>query len=296
MNGSRVVACALQALVCAGCQVLIDVDPQCAESSDCVSRFGPGHVCTGDGACAMMANIDADGLLPPRWECLDSLAQPAPPDPERTVQVRLDVYDYADGQSLSDVTVRICSHTDITCSAATPAEFTSDQDGVVEMDLAHGFDGHFELSGEGVLPLILYDIPFVADVSVGAPMLRMESLAANTAKGGEAYREERGFLLLMLFDCSGMPAGGIRLEAPADPDNPAFYFDGPVPSRDLQSTVVSPVGRPLRPLAMAGFINMKPGFPTVRGFLADTDTSIGRINRRVAPGSITLARFQGGYE
>lgn len=288
----------LSVLCCAGCEILTDVDVQCAQSVDCERAFGAGHECGADGFCrasVAASPVTAAAPLPPEWSCLERPAA-APPDmPRAMVRAVLDVYDYASARGLKGIGMIACMKTDPACANPTVSRVASDESGAMEFSVPYGFDGHFELTGEPQLPLLLSDLPWTETRTVAAPMLTPAVLSATAVAGGDRYDEERGFVLLAIHDCDGDPAAGVRVEASAAPGNAAFYFDSALPSRDLGSTRVAVLGRHGEARAMAGFINVTPGFPTFSVSLAQDGRSLGVITVQVRPGAMTMARFQPGY-
>jgi hypothetical protein len=281
-----------------GCQILTDVDAQCGQSADCEQLFGPGHVCGGDGVCSpvVTASGAVRAAIPPRWACLERSAPLIEVDSGRSVQVRIGVYDYAKGDPLEGIRIRACAPDDRSCNQPIVDGITTDDDGMVEFEVPHGFDGDFELAGDDRPPLILSGTPRVEDSSMQALMPTTRTLTENAALGGDRYDETRGFVLLALFDCYGQPADGVRLDALSAPDNAAFYFDGSIPTRDLHSTRINHRRQPPESLAIGGFINVMPGSATFRGTLDEGGYHMGYITVQVRSGTVTVAHFQAGYE
>jgi hypothetical protein len=281
-----------------GCHLLLDVDPQCVQSADCEALLGPGHVCGADGACSALysAGGATRSPLPPRWECLEDQSKVVELDSQRKVPVALDIYDYATSAPVAGISVRACAQTDALCEEPIVADLETKADGSVEFDLPYGFDGHFELTGSPMLPLLFTDLPITEQLSLDVPMIKPQTLTANAELGGDRYDPRRGFVLLSMFDCYGKPAAGVRLDAPGDLNNRPFYIDGALPTRDLQSTVINQLGQPPEPVAMAGFINVTPGFATFRATLEGSGHHVGYLTLQARAGAMTLARFQAGYE
>jgi hypothetical protein len=100
--------------------------------------------------------------------------------------------------------------------------------------------------------------------------------------------------VLDLVDCEGAPADGLHVELVDTPDNRALYFEGPLPTRDVSGTVVSSLGRPPQEAALAGFMNVEPGFVTVRLSLEGSGQHVTYVTLQARPQTMTLTRFKPG--
>lgn len=286
----------LLSLVTLGCEVLVDVDAQCQRNADCERLFGAGHACRADGVCARdeATTPSRPASLPSRWACVGKPAPRVELDADRSLRVTLAVYDYVGGDALEGVSARACLHSDVPCARSLGDEQVAGADGVIEFELPYGFDGHFELTADGMMPLIMSDGPLTEDGDAHVPMLSQATLSATASAGGERYDAARGCVLLDVVDCAGEPADGVRLEATGMPDNLPFYFNDQLPTRDLSGTLVNPIGVPPEPAALAGFINVPPGFATFRATLEEGGQHLTYITLQVRSQTLTLTRYRPG--
>jgi hypothetical protein len=111
--------------------------------------------------------------------------------------------------------------------------------------------------------------------------------------------EDRGIVLLAVYDCDGNPAPGVQLrqeERDGEEAEQPYYFEGSLPDRDRDETIVSRrLTRTMSPLAVGGFNQVREGYQTFYGVLAATGQPIGRVTLQVRPLTMSIAELHAGY-
>lgn len=198
------------------------------------------------------------------WTCLGSVAPPpmllATPSGERLVQsVRF--VDLATGDVATNISVRACAQRDVDCLEPLTGLLPLDADGWVDVPLFEGFDGFLEITGETVIPTLLF---YAAPLSPGTEvdrtplgLVQREILPALSGATGTQQDPRSGLVVLRSFDCSGDPAPGVSFDI--DKAGFPWYFVGGLPS----STATFTAGES----GLGGFINVAPGIAVVNAVL-----------------------------
>ena len=293
-------------LILGGCQLLLDVDAsQCERDTDCVGLLGRGYVCAPSGVCRRPMTTtpppvdrDAGPVLPERWACLDDEPAAAPvPDESRRVEIKFDVVDFKDPVTPPGVVVSVCAQTDVGCTDPVIDNVVPDAEGYVTFDLAYGFIGFYKIDAPGFVPgLSFSNRPVTEDTSYHGPVLVSTATQLDLAKfGGEMIDEGLGTVVVEITDCDGNAGDGVRLEMESDEQH-AFYFEGPLPDRQIEATVVTTaLGRGRAERAVGGFSNVKPNYVTFVATLLEPERRFKPFAAQVRAGSITFVRLQAGY-
>lgn len=293
-------------LILGGCQLLLDVESsQCERDADCVGLLGRGYVCASTNVCKRVAPetppsnmTDAGPQLAKRWKCLDEQPTKAPAvDESRRVAISFDVVDFKQASTPDGLIVRACAQTDVACSEPIIDNVVPDSDGVVSFDLPYGFLGFYELDAPGFVPgLSFSNRPATQDMMYHGPVIVSIQSQLDLAKfGGEMIDDTLGTIVIEVTDCDGGPGDGVRLEMESD-DQHAFYFEGPLPDRQLEATVVTTaLGRGGVQRAVAGFSNVKPNYVTFVATLVEPERRVASFAAQVRANSITFIRMQAGY-
>jgi hypothetical protein len=244
--------------------------------------------------------VDAGPQLAKRWACLDEAPTKAPPlSGSERVAVTFDVLDFTTLEPPVDLVARACSATDVSCSTPLAKDVTADAEGYLTFELPRGFTGFYELNAPGFLPsLSVGNRPMTEDTTFQGPTLVSARAQADLAKlGGESIDGTRGTVVIEVVDCDGGAGDGVRVEMKDEEDQHAFYFEGALPDRQLEATVITTaLGRPTgEPRAVAGFSNVKANYVTFVATLLEPERVAATFAVQVRAGSITFVRLQAGY-
>jgi hypothetical protein len=296
-----------------GCSLVLDVEgEQCTSDDDCVGLFGRDFVCTPQRVCVEPNAGDGDGdagmqgdggsNLPPEWQCIEEPPRIVIPQQNRSLTLRLAVTDFVDLTQPEGLVGRACNGMDVDCSSPVIEDVVPDNEGyLVFEDLPHGWVGYLELEAPEYLPTLVFsNKPYTVDeMPEGPTLLTLDSLRSITEGGGEMINEDRGIVLLVVYDCLGNPAEGVRLvqeEREGEEPEMPYYFEGSLPDRDRTETIISRrLTRTMNPLAVGGFNKVREGYQTFFGVLASTGQPIGRVTVQVRPLTMSIAELHAGY-
>lgn len=295
----------LACLTLGGCQLLLDVDSsQCERDADCVGLLGRGFMCGSNGICKRApqkpaSDADAGAMLAARWSCLDE--EPATPPPLGSgdeVEVKFDVLDFTTLEPPEGLEVRACAPTDVACSDPLADGVEPDAEGFVTFELPYAFEGYYQLDAPGFLPALSYsNRALTEDAQFPGPLLVSPDALRDLASfGGESIDEKLGTVVLEVLDCDGGPGDGVALSMQDDAEQHPFYFEGALPDRQLNATVVTTaLGRERAPRAVGGFSNVKPNYVTFEARLRKPERMVATFAASIRAGSITFIRLQAGY-
>lgn len=258
----------------------------CAESIAC-TEFEPG---TDELGPEMVTQQQFPAPGPGRdWSCL-SAAEPPPmllrdPAGERLVQ-SLQILNLATGQVIPNVSVRACSQRDVECTTPLTENIPLDAQGWVDVPLFEGFDGFLEVTGESLMPTVLfYADPLAPGSEVDHTPLALVELALLPALSGATGTPQeltRGLVVLRSFDCRGDAAPGVTFSI--DKPGVPWYFVGGLPSSTAVATAPES--------GLGGFINVEPGIAVVNAALPGSPLPIAAAKSvLVRPGWMTAMRF-----
>jgi hypothetical protein len=122
-------------------------------------------------------------------------------------------------------------------------------------------------------------------------------LADISERGDSVADFNLGVAIIEMFDCDGAAGDGVHLEKLDGTDEHAFYFDGALPDRELESTTVSSAlgVRGGAPRAVGGFNNVEPGYITFEATLWETGELIGEFTAQIRSGYMTYINIYAGY-
>jgi hypothetical protein len=289
-----------------GCSLVLDVeDEQCSTDADCVGLFGRAYACNDEQVCVesedmMTGDAGGDDTLPLEWRCSQDPPRPIIPKPGVGVTLRIAAIDYIDLMSPPGVVGRACNPTDLQCMRPRVEDVMPDEEGyLVFEELPHAWLGFIELNAPGYMQTVLYtNRAYTADrMPEGSTMITRETAVSIAEGGGEVFDPENGIVLLAIFDCEGKPAAGITLLQDDESSmEHAFYFEGSLPDRDRNSTVVSRLLTTTgNPLSVAGFSQIKQGYVTMVLVHEETGIEVGKMGVQVRPLTMTIAEFYAGY-
>lgn len=301
------------ALWLAGCQLALDVDgTQCDSDVDCVGLFGRAYACTPSKVCMEAhANVvedsgtpggspDAQSALPSEWACLDKPPRMVIPQSGRAISIRLAVTDFVDLMSPPGLAGKACNPTDVPCDKPVVEGVLPDDAGyLVFSGLPHAWRGYFQLTAPGYIDsLVFTNRPYAGDEMPEGPTLLTEASLNSISKGGgEQFDPTQGVVLVVIYDCDGKAAPGVRLvQLDATSAERPFYFEGTLPDRDRDTTTISnQLTQSMAPLAVGGYSQVDPGYVTMIGVLEATGGEIGRVTVQVRPLTISIAELNAGY-
>jgi hypothetical protein len=251
------------------------------------TEFEPGTDELRDEAVAIAQQTPEPGR---DWGCL-SEAGPArslvlnPNGAERLVQ-SVQVLNLVTEQVVPNVVVRACAQRDIECENPITPNLPLDAGGWVDVALFEGFDGFLEITGELIMPTMLF---YADPLSPGnevdhTPLALVERsiLPALSGATGTPQDVTLGLVVLRSFDCTGEPAPGVSFSI--DQDGVAWYFVGGLPSSNAVATAAGS--------GLGGFINVPSGIAVVSADLPGAPVPIATPKSVfVRPGWMTALRF-----
>jgi len=280
----------------AGCSVIVDANrPQCSTDADCTNRGAEfaGSVCTAGvcqgtsaaGGAGGAASDPSDPLSPqnPRWACAAE-----PPATSSGYKLTMHLTDAINSAKvLPDVTALLCRKLDVDCENPVGAMATSDETGLITMQVEKGFDGFVQLKSPKIAPSMYFLTP-PASGDLELPMVPLASpLAAGSivlqAGGNTWAKDTSGIVLLTAFDCTGKAAGGINFSIGGAPDPKTFifYLVDSLPTTNVSLTDDTGYG---------GLVNVPEGVTTVSALLGGpSGHKISKISILVRAGYVSYS-------
>ena len=258
------------------CSLGFELDrEQCEKTSDCAS-FGAAECI--DNVCVSIANTGgsneggAGGSPPvdPNWECLDSFM---PPDPGGSTVIHSFKFVLAiDEQHIPmNLSVDVCSSTDIGCLSPQEANLVPDAEGKLDVELDVGqLNVFLKVTSDETMPTTVF-LQAPVKIPQSEKVIRMVSQATIEVLAEQAANEEwdptRSSLVVTTSNCLDERATGVRVESmDGDANTVPFYFADGFPNPDATETDAQ---------GAAGFLNMPVGPATVKIYRAATDEFIG---------------------
>jgi hypothetical protein len=294
----------LMVVVLSGCQLWLSVDaPQCASDKVCQSVLGNDATCSA-GVCVRAsedvsdAGTDASNLpaLPSRWACIRDPKKDFISDPDKTVKLRMDVVDVVSMQVPDGLIATACTPGDVECVRPVASDIKPGSDGFLEFSLPYGFQGFITVEAPDYVPGLSYDNrPYTESTTTSGPAIVTPAvLTAITNNSGSGDDPNLGLVFVEMRDCNDAAGDGVRFDAINDVS--PFYFDGALPSRDLQATAISnQLGAGRESRAIGGFSGLPSGYTTLQATLPDTGEVVSRLTVQVRVGHITYVRMRAGY-
>jgi hypothetical protein len=290
-----------------GCQLALDVEAeQCTTERDCVGLFGRSFVCTDERVCVEeiadsgMGDASPSDALPPRWACIEKPRRTVLRREGQSITLRIAATDFVTLNVPAGINGTACGPRDPTCEMPVLTNVMPDDDGyLVFPNLQHAWDGYLVLSAPGYVDTMVFtNRPYAMDDEPEGPtLLKRSTLEAIAEGGGEMLDPTHGIVLISVRDCLGGPGDGVTLvQDDVDNQENAFYFEGTLPDRDREVTVVSSqLTRSMAPLAVAGFSEVPKGYLTVTGIHAESGIEIGRVTVSVRSLTMSIAELHAGY-
>jgi hypothetical protein len=290
-----------------GCQLALDVEAeQCTTDRDCVGLFGRSFVCTDERVCIEEEVADAGmgdsgpAALPPAWACIDEPPPPVAPLDGRPIALTIAAVDFITLRVPAGINGRACNPRDPTCDSPLLENVMPNADGfMVFENLPHGWDGYLIISAPDFVDTMVFSNKryTMDETPEGPTMLKRRTLEAIAEGGGEMLNPEHGIVLISVRDCLGNAGAGVTLvQEDVDNQENAFYFEGTLPDRDRNETIISTqLTRSQAPLAIAGFSEVPQGYLTVIGIHAASGKEIGRVTVSVRSLTMSIAELHAGY-
>lgn len=263
-----------------GCSALIDTsERQCSAQADCAALGFEGDVCI-DEVCqstqARQASLEATA-----WGCLGNTTRPA--SGANRVSLTILILDVITTLPPQDLQVRFCPKLDVNCEKPLPGEFDFDVDGRLVTRLQAGFDGYVELTSPTTTPALFFVTqPVLRDTTVQnvLPVVSPESFGRIAqAIGTTLDLDNLGHTYALASDCTGAPAGGVRLDVDRTTATTAsYYMINNVPVASAAATDAAGGG---------GFLNLLSGFTRITGFVSATGARIGQAGFIVRKGAVS---------
>ncbi|HYQ04520.1 MAG TPA: hypothetical protein VER96_37865 [Polyangiaceae bacterium] len=250
----------------AGCSVIVDANrAQCSTNADCAKLAGSvctAGLCVGGGGSAGASGDLSDPLNPqnPRWACNAVL-----PANSTGYKVTMHLTDAIDSTKvLPGVNGLLCRNLDVECENPVGAMATSDETGMITLQVEKGFDGFVQLTSPKIAPSMYFLTP-PASGDLELPMVPLASpFAASSivlqAGGNPWAKDTSGIVLLTAFDCTGTAAAGLNFSIGGTPDPKTFifYLVGGYPTTTVSITDDTGYG---------GLVNVPAGVATVSALL-----------------------------
>ncbi len=199
------------------------------------------------GTCAETSCTTS--CLPSHWRCLDAPPPPPVTAARASLTVTLTLNSTIDTKPWPGISVRACRQQDQTCATPVAGPVVTDENGRAALTLpGEQFDGYFEASGGGVMPILLFYGPVRSDLTRGFGVFDKSVFDLFTGPIAEA-RADRGHLLVTVRDCLYRNAPGVSFDIdPRDEAIVGYLISG------LLSTGEKQTG----PSGTAGFLNVRP--------------------------------------
>ena len=213
--------------------------------------------------------------------CGVSPVKPAQP----TITLSLTVSDLTTPAPLKGHPVKACARDDGDCGAPLATE-TTDAAGKVSVTVpsgTDGFDGYAMITGDNVVPELLFPSPPVTmDAEFFTGVATPNSLNLLSIIYGTTIDPSRGAVAAVMSDCDGKSVGLTLDVGSADGCTVIGYAENQLPSADAKATDASGVGFAL---------NIPPGRPT----LVSRDGNgavLGRTEILVKPSTLTAVSLR----
>ncbi len=270
----------------AGCTVVLSPDEgQCEVDADCADRGFAGATCV-EGVCS---GGGAGGGADAVWGCLGNVVEPEP-DLTKTVELSVRLAFASGGEPVTGGTVDFCDKLDIDCTGMSPdfpKGLAADAQGMVKAAVRQGFDGFVRIEHPEIVDSRIYvgrpivEVPKVKEVQLLRP--GEYSALANLAQG--EVDPTRGTAILLVVDCKGDAASGVRFETPnADAQSLPFYLVNQAPTVPPTATATDADG-------FGGFFNLAVNNAVARAFRASDNVYVGESSFQVVANTISYVQI-----
>lgn len=239
----------------------------------------------GDSEGSAGSLVDGDGEVGAGrdWSCsAGALAQSAS-EGQGALTYVFDLEHFVTGQPLDGVSLRACFRADVRCDSPLSEAVINGSEGRAQVTAFEGFNGYLEITADGMLPFLVFFKPWSAALlaELETVPLRMLPEAALQALGNAAnvpLDPAAGLVTIITRDCTGAPAGGVRLELDRGAIPYAFFDDLPVIDRDSTGSQ-----------GLAGFVNVPPGVVVVAGYREGASEPVGVESLLVRQGWVSTS-------
>jgi hypothetical protein len=258
-------------LASSGCSVILETDAeQCEADADCTARGGEfaGSVCLEHVCQTKVVEVD------PKWGCLGHVE---PPVGGSMVTVGVKLLDLVSSTPLTNVTAKLCSKYDPSCSSPLGAPEIA-ADGMLSATVASNFQGYFDVQAPGYIPSLVF-LDVVATAFNPEILMLPPGLTDTLASGaGVAVDPMAGFVLGATVDCTLKVSAGVSVSISPSAKETGFY---------VIASGVSPGATATDSTGNAGFANVAPGTPTFTTTRGPGGEKIGEVTTLVRAGSVT---------
>lgn len=256
----------------------------CETASDASPEPSPlGGSCVGSLRCE-------EGLYCFKDQCVieDELSRficrMSAPTPIDSVRFTMPVRDFVTDMPLTDMVVRACLETDVSCDDPVAMFEDTAGTGDLALELPYGFAGYLEVQSPDVLTSLWYFTkPLYVDTS--AKVLKavapatLELLAAITSNTVDA---SKGIVIMEAFDCDRTAVSGVHFEESKADAVPFYIIDG-LPNTESTITVHNEQDNQ----AAGGFLNATPGFTRFFARIGIDGPQLGSFNANVKANTVT---------
>jgi hypothetical protein len=218
-----------------------------------------------------------------RWACRgnnDGRSEPGP-----NVSVPLSILNFETGSPPSDLRVVACRAPG--CNPPVWGPVGPGEDGRAVLVLPPDFKGFLEITSSSTLPThvqLTRTVSKMGDVPE-IELLTRATLGYIAARSGVELEPDAALALFRAIDCSGIPAADVHFTLRELPEARAFYLENSQPTFEDVGTGDEGGG---------GFINLPPGFATVRVTLGSGAgaVSLGEFGMALRSGWVTYASVE----
>lgn len=251
------------------CSLVVDSERvQCKTDRDCVSRgAGAGSVCT-NSIC------EPD----PTWSCLDQAT--SDDTPTGTVHLNMTMEDVRSQTAVAGVTLTLCAKVDANCDFPL-AQYQSNADGKLDVEIPAGFDGYFQSEGGDVYPTMFFPPNTRKQrASTTLPIVPTSFFKVMFSNIAGTVSNDRSVIMTTALDCRGKAAAGMILASPqADDSTVSYVLQGGLPSHTASTTDETGAG---------GFVNIKAGSAVVTSTIGTNNRLVGTVAVQTRPGHLTM--------
>lgn len=218
-----------------------------------------------------------------KWSCLTQ--RPASPavlaDRNRPLAYRGAWLDIGTRAAPPNLRARACSIADPGCSQPLTPYVAADANGVLQLQLFHGFAGYLEVLSDVTVPTLAFfastftaDTSTVFDEGVNRMLVQPGAFVTLADLNGVEIQPAAGYVGVFSLDCFGNLVEDVELSLDYA-GAIRFYFSNNFPSISLQTTTTEGYG---------GFVNVPGGQATVSATHAPTGELVRTASLFVRPG------------
>ena len=200
------------------------------------------------------------------------------------------VKDAVTAKPLGGVTAQLCKKLDVLCSDPFGPKIVSDDAGLVAMTVDPAFEGYVLMNDPRIAPALYFlTAPASGDLDLPtvplATPLAAAGIVRNAGGPSSSWMQDRGIMLLNVFDCQTQPAANITFSVGGalDPAMFVFYLKNGLPTKESSATDTTGYG---------GLVNVPEGVASITATLGPAPgQKISASTFLVRPGHVTYARM-----